>query len=148
MEFLVKIADYIATNQTIFVSIACAALSTLTAIAVIWITKHYDQKRNVLEIATRMGTENWKNAFDNAHKSGVRTVIPPLEFWILHMVKANEIIFSNSTNERNIKKRLAKVDRLCDLAFEHAEQRTRELEKQPQQGGAPYVAQSAPSGDR
>ena len=148
MELVIKIAKYIVANQTIFVSVACAALSTFTAIAVVWLTKYYDQKRNILEIATRMGAENWKNAFDVADKSGVRTIIPPLEFWILHMVKANEIIFANSTNEKNIKKRLAKVDRLCDLAFEHAATRTKELEKQPLQGVAPYGAQGAPSGER
>ena len=89
-------------SQTVLSAGVGAAVSALSAIVVVWLTKRYEDKRHFREIVLKAAIENWKQQHEDwkVHQKPVR--IAPLDLYILNMVKLSELILDKKVTARNI----------------------------------------------
>jgi len=65
-------------------------ISTVGTIAISYITKKSEERRNYRELAVKWGVESWRMHMDGAGKKG--GTVPPVEDYILHALLTSDTL--------------------------------------------------------
>ena len=97
------------------------------AIIILLINKRTEERRQMRELAMNAAMDNWNKKFEDFKQRGGS--MPPVEVFIIHMVKLFEMLGSKNLTADNLAAKLQEVCRFSDIANAEAERRTNEQKK-------------------
>jgi hypothetical protein len=99
--------------------------SGAVAIIILLINKRSEERRQMRELGMKAAIDNWRSHFEDFKQKGGS--LPPVEVYIVHMVKLFEMLGSKNLTADNLAAKLREVVRFSDIANAEAEQWTEKL---------------------
>jgi len=99
---------------------AAAIFSGVFAIWNNWLTRRSEEQRALRELAMKMALENWKERREMAKFIGEKTqqtqYIPPVDVFIIHMLKVSELVCSKKLTPENVGLELTEIWKITNAA--------------------------------
>lgn len=132
--------DLTTANLAIITAVVAAISSLVTVIVsslfTIWntaLTRKYELRKQRQQLAIQSAIESWKKIFDLVvETSKVKQQLiwaPPLDVYILRMVKIAELAEDLTLTESNAKKKLQDIDKLLDAVNEYLVEKDQKLQR-------------------
>ncbi len=90
-----------------------ALIGSLSGIAITYISKYFDDRRQIRQLAVEMAIQQWKAHLDMSEKIGKATgrtaSVGSLDSYMVHMLKFAELISSKKITAENVESELRRI---------------------------------------
>ena len=80
-----------------------------SSILVAWINKRHEDRKQIRELAVKVGIENWKELIQVARGNVGGGKMPPLDVFVVQAVKLVEIFVAKGFRKRRLEAKLAEL---------------------------------------
>ncbi|MCB2228034.1 MAG: hypothetical protein KQH53_15245 [Desulfarculaceae bacterium] len=102
------------------ISIAGGVVTGATMIITSYLTKKSEENKSLQALVFNAAIENWKLTYEYVRSNvpnGKTIIFPPLETFLVHMWKAQEIMFDKGTTSENVESRLRELSQFSKSAM-------------------------------
>lgn len=111
----------------VFGTLAAAFLGLLATVASTWVARRSDERKHLRELVMKAAVENWKQQYEVYLSRNMAASIPPLDVYIVHMLKLSEILSAADITPAGVESKLREVDELTAAVMRY--KRRQEAEK-------------------
>jgi hypothetical protein len=118
---LVKKTDMDTTTITTIGALVVGFVSVISSVAIVWLNKHYDERRFRRDIILKTAVESYAQYCQNAKDSGRVGVLLPFADYVLLMTYFSERSLDSSINPSNIEEHMAEIDTMHEKMHDYRE---------------------------